>query len=95
MGTSCQKNDPRVIESHAVLKFRGDYEVDGCGFFIVIGSIEYKPENESFIDASLKTSEDVPVIVQYEKSDKELKSFCEWGVPKINQAIKIISIKRI
>ena len=94
IAASCQKDDVSPITSNANLEWRGDYEADGCGFFVVVGNVEYKPENESIIEDSFKTSEDVEVIVEYKKSGKQIRSFCQWGVPQDNEGIRIVSLKR-
>jgi hypothetical protein len=41
-----------------------------------------------------KSSEGIEIIVKYQKGERNLKSFCQWVVPQINDGIAIVSLKR-
>jgi hypothetical protein len=91
---SCNKSeDSKTLKSQAVLKWFGDYAVDGCGFFITINSHSYKPENESIIDNSFK-SDSCNVTVEYQLLDKKISSSCGFISPIKTDGIKIISITK-
>jgi hypothetical protein len=74
---SCEDNqEDKIRETVALLRWSGDYAVDGCGFFIDIEDHEYKPEDETTIDDSLKISSGVEVIVRYELLDEKIEYYC-------------------
>lgn len=96
VSVSCAKNDNTdMLISNAILTWTGDYELDGCGYFIVIDNYQYKPENEDAIDDSFKSIVEILVTVKYQKLDKQITTYCFNSQPN-NQhdAIKIISISK-
>ena len=61
-----QSPDSVLIDSPAVLDWTGEYEVDGCGFMVIINDEEYKAKNEEVIDDSFKRNlELIEVILKY------------------------------
>ena len=101
---SCSNDeDKNRLKSDAVIEWRGEYEVDGCGFFILIGDKEYKPVNEDVIDDSFKSvntnsgnvANSRNVVIEYELLDEKVESACgDSQSPIVCDGIKIISIKR-
>ncbi|MCD4682950.1 MAG: hypothetical protein K8R86_06680 [Bacteroidales bacterium] len=93
---SCDKDEASsILISKATIKW-SDYAVDGCGFFITINEHKYKPENESNIDESFKTGEEIQVLVKYIKLNSQIGLSCgdsPWGI--YFDGIVIISIKSI
>ena len=67
--------DENRLKSDAVLEWRGEYEIDGCGFFILMNDKEYKPVNEEIIDNSFKSG-NTNIIIEYELSDKKIETLC-------------------
>ena len=84
--------DENRLKSDAVLEWRGEYEIDGCGFFILMNDKEYKPVNEEIIDNSFKSG-NTNIIIEYELSDKKIETLCYDSHSPIEHAgIIIISI---
>ncbi|MCK9207292.1 MAG: hypothetical protein M0P66_09300 [Salinivirgaceae bacterium] len=93
ISNSCKK-DSENLKSEGLLTWTGEYEVDGCGFFITINEHKYKPENESMIDKSYKSGT-ISVIVEYQLLDKQIQSACgDLPTPTLTDAIELISIKK-
>ena len=89
------ENNPNLT-ADAVLTWTGEYEVDGCGFFIIINEHKYKSENESIIDDSYKISGETTVKVEYEILNKTIESWCgDLPYTTKTDGIKIISIRKI
>jgi len=95
MVLSCDKDNSDILKDNGVLSWTGDYAVDGCGFFITIDNNKYKPENESIIDDSYKTVDDINVLVEYEILNKKVESYC-GDIPNatLTDGIKIIWIQK-
>jgi hypothetical protein len=91
---SCDEEE-QVFTKEAILKWQGDYAVDGCGFFLEINKKEYKPENEDFLGDEFKTGEDISVIVKFKYSEKKITYACGWMDQLRTDGIKIISIEKI
>jgi len=62
---ACEENNEVIYETDAMLIWTGSYDVDGCGFFVEIDSVEYKPENEGIIPPEYKTVQPLNITVQY------------------------------
>lgn len=62
---SCEEDNQVIYEKDARLVWTGEYDLDGCGFFIEIDSVSYKPENEGILPPEYKTSEPLEVDVQF------------------------------
>lgn len=90
---SCDQGNEVIYVNNAKLIWTGDYEVDGCGFFLEIDSIGYKPENENIIPPAFKINEPLSVTVQYIDLLYDIEYYC--GVlpePKRSKAIKLTSL---
>ncbi len=70
------KKEDAILEANAFLRWTGDFAVDGCGFFIDINEYEYKPEDESSINDSLKISGGVEVLIRYELLFEKIEYYC-------------------
>ncbi len=85
-------NVDSVLTSEATLIWTGDYEVDGCGFIIVIDQVEYKPINEDFIAEELKDGE-TEVTLTYIHLTDQIEKFCgDKPDPFIFEAIRVLSV---
>lgn len=109
LSSSCEKYFPLPIspeappdsvkvDSVAILTWTGEYEVDGCGFFVDIDSVRYKPQNEDFIDDSFKRSASpngIEVVVKYKKLAIEKAFYCgDVPEPQVTLWIEVFSLKR-
>ena len=97
--TSCDEtiSCPGMEEHHnnAVLKWTGDYAVDGCGFIIEMDQVEYKAENENIISEDFKSDVIVNVSLTYEILHEETKITCfDSKNPEYRENIRIISIQK-
>ncbi|MFQ6677140.1 MAG: hypothetical protein ACE5D0_02365 [Fidelibacterota bacterium] len=92
----CEDKKNTILEANALLRWTGDYAVDGCGFFIDIDDHEYKPEDEMTIDDSLKINSGVEVMIQYELLNKTIEYNC-GDLPHFLEVdgIKLHSIRKI
>ena len=97
---SCSKDHSplisnNILENDAVLRWTGEYAVDGCGFFIIINGHKYKPENESIISENFKMNHDIEVIIEYKNLDKKIERSCgDLPIPDLIDGIEIISIEK-
>lgn len=73
---SCEEGNEVISKSDAKLVWTGSYEVDGCGFFIEVDSIMYKPENEGIIPPAYKKSEPLSITVQYIDLLYDIEYYC-------------------
>ena len=90
---SCDEGNEVIYENNAKLIWTGEYEVDGCGFFIEIDSVEYKPENENIIPSAFKVNEPLSVTVQYIDLLYDIEYFCgDLPEGQKSRAIKLTSI---
>ena len=62
---ACDEGNEVLIEPNARLIWTGNYDVDGCGFFVEIDSVLYKPENEGILPPEYRTEDPLDVTVQY------------------------------
>ncbi len=88
---------PNMEEYHsnAILRWTGDYAIDGCGYIIIMDQVEYKPLNEDVIDPELKLDYDVKVKITYEIPHDEKEIACGMTKePIYREGIQIISIKK-
>jgi len=88
---SCTKEE---IGQDAVLKWKGEYEVDGCGFFIELKGETYKPNNEDEIGEEFKKNPLSNVVIDYKLLNKDTEYNC-GDLPEIQKekTIDIISIR--
>ena len=89
---SCDEGNEVSYARNAKLIWTGDYEVDGCGFFVEIDSIKYKPENEEIIPPDFKSYDTLTVTLQYLDLHHEIETYCFSPTPIMEKAIEIISI---
>ena len=88
----CEDEENKILEANALLRWTGDYAVDGCGFFIDIGEYEYKPEDELAIPDSLKIDTGVDVYIKYELLDDPIEFHCGFQLQEID-GLKLHSIE--
>lgn len=91
--TACEEGNDVIVEPNAILIWTGEYDVDGCGFFIEIDSIKYKPENESILPPEYKTAEPLSVTIQYIDLLYDIEYSC-GDLPEVqkSKAIKLTSL---
>ncbi|MDR1380436.1 MAG: hypothetical protein LBJ47_03045 [Tannerella sp.] len=102
IGLLCSCNDGNgnedngILKSEATVVWKGEYEVDGCGFFVKIKGKEYKPENEEVFGDDFKSVTETEVVVEYELSDKKIEKACyDSPSPPSFDGIKIITLSII
>jgi hypothetical protein len=90
---ACDEGNDIIVESNAKLIWTGNYDVDGCGFFVEIDSIHYKPENEGIIPPEYRTSEPLSITVQYIDLLYEIEYNCgDLPEAQKSKAIKLTSM---
>lgn len=88
---ACNKEKTEV---EAILEFHGDYEVDGCGFFIQLDDEMYKPTDESIIGDEFKDEFSTEVIIDYKLPDKQVEYYCGFSGSVEKASIELTSIKK-
>jgi hypothetical protein len=85
----------KLLTKRAFIEWRGDYAADGCGFFIIIDSLEYKADNEDIIGDEYKTYSGINVLIRYADTHNKLAYYC-GDLPSAFtiRSINIIWIKR-
>ena len=82
--------DPVVVDYRPVtVSWSGPYIVDGCGFFVGVDSVWYKPINEGrldtlFLDAFANnrvSNNDTVVEMRYRDLQRLIDTYC-WGTHK-------------
>lgn len=86
------KKEDKILDTNAVLRWDGDYSYDGCGFFIILGEQEYKPEDEESIDDSFRKNGDTDVYIKYELLNETIEYYCGM-MPSELDGIKLHSIE--
>ena len=78
----------------AIIRWTGEYKVDGCGFFIDLNGKTYKPDNENKISEEFKKNS-AAVVIDYRLPNKDIEYNC-GDLPEKQKAnaIEIISIKK-
>lgn len=90
---SCDEGNQIIYNNDAKLIWKGEYYDNGCGFFIEIDSVQYKPENEGVIPLGFKKSKPLNVTVQYIDLLYEIEYYCgEQAESKYAHAIELTSI---
>lgn len=93
---SCDEESPgaETVDFRSVrIIWAGEYERDGCGFFVEIDSVRHKPINENFFTADFQIPGDTSVEMKYLNLNKEITSQCGEGHPfKIN-GIEVLDIR--
>lgn len=96
---SCEKaEDPRIVDDtikteYALLRWEGDYSIDGCGFVFDMNETQYKAENDSIISDSLKSISGRKVEIEFKVLRQKLNVNC--GDSKYNMYWKGITILNI
>lgn len=98
IGASCTKEplnpEPELIDFRAVqIRWTGDYSIDGCGYFVIIDSIQYKPFNEEFLYDSFHVMKDTVAEMKYLDLKREIVAQCGEGFPFKVLGIEIMDIK--
>jgi len=90
---ACQEQSDTLYEENAILIWTGEYEVDGCGFFVEIDSVQYKPQSESVVSPHFKERNRVNVTIQYLDLQYDIEYYCD-DLPEAQKvgAIRIISL---
>jgi len=81
------------VVAEGYLIWAGEYSNDGCGFLIEIGSLKYKPEDETAIDDKYKTTSRVPVELEFLGLNRIFELSCGEAVEI--EVIEIISMTEI
>jgi hypothetical protein len=87
---ACEEGNDVIYVSDAKLVWTGKYDNDGCGFFIEVDSIMYKPENEGIIPPNYRKSEPLSITVQYIELQYDIEYYCgDSPTPLKSPAIKL------
>lgn len=62
---ACDNTNEVLIDSNAYLIWTGDFDQDGCGYFVQIDTTMYKPVNEAILPFAYKREEPLSITVQY------------------------------
>lgn len=90
---ACQESSDVLYNNHATIIWTGKENVDGCGFFVEIDSVKYKPISESVISFTFRKKERTSVTIQYIDLGYTIDYKCaDSDELKTIDAIKIISI---
>ena len=94
-GSDDNNNNENRLKSDAILEWRGDYVIEGCGFFILMNDNVYKPVNEEIINNSFKSA-NTCVVIEYELLDEKIETLCYDILAPIEHktGIRIFSIKK-
>lgn len=88
------EGDTTTLKASAILTWKGEYALDGCGFFITIDGKEYKPDNETTIDPIHKYASTL-VEVEYKLLNKKIESSCgDSPEPISTDGINIVSLRK-
>ena len=95
---SCNSEPPEpkaeIVDFTSVkVIWTGEYEVDGCGFFVEVDSIRYKPTNEDFLNADFQILNDTIVEMRYLDLNRKITSQCGEGFPYEIRGIEVIGIR--
>ena len=87
---SCDEGNDVIYVPDAKLVWTGHYNTDGCGFFIEVDSILYKPENEGIIPRDYKLTQPLSITVQYIDLQYDIEYYC-GDTPNVqkSKAIKL------
>lgn len=94
--TFCRKDGHRVKTSKGKVIWEGSYNDGGCGFYLTIQNVKYKPVNEDFLDSTYMTGEEIDVKVKYEILERQLIYMCGKYSDSIHtNAIEILELNKI
>ena len=91
--TSCEGDEEDCFTTEttdATLVWTGDYALDGCGYILVVGEAEHKPENEKSIPDSYKTPSPTAVEAKFINYGRQVTT-CMTGVEM--NSIKVLSLR--
>ncbi|MCW8850125.1 MAG: hypothetical protein OQJ81_09135 [Melioribacteraceae bacterium] len=87
---ACEEGNDVIYVSDAKLVWTGKYDNGGCGYFIEVDSIMYKPENEGIIPPDYRKAEPLSITVQYIELQYEIEYYCgDTPNPQKSEAIKL------
>ncbi|MFZ1255017.1 MAG: hypothetical protein WAR77_01630 [Saprospiraceae bacterium] len=91
---SCDAKEDCLHDLKAVVKIRwtGDYAVDGCGYFIDIQNIGYKPINEDYIKNTYSILQDTIVHMRYFDLKNSKLVMCGFVQAKIYPTLEVLDI---
>jgi hypothetical protein len=98
---SCDKAvEPLVLKTietrHVEISWKGNHNVDGCGFFIFIDQVRHKAVNEEIIGTEFMVDSLVSAEIYYEYLGKKKLLLCgDSPAPEEIYAIKIYSIVKL
>jgi hypothetical protein len=98
--SACKKVDSfhtaeQVWLDQASLWWTGSYATDGCGYILDLNCLEYKFDNEAFIDSSFQVSGEQIVRIEFTKLENEIETNCgDLPVVRFFNGLHIISIER-
>lgn len=91
LGLSSCKKEQNDIEG--LIRFTGDYAVDGCGYFIEISGKTYKPDNEIDIPDTFSAVDSAFVILDFNFGKKDFEYYCgDWPSVQKKPAIHVLDI---
>lgn len=92
--TSCEVENSTSVTKDGILYWQGEYNQNGCGFFLIIDNVEYKPRNEVFIDSRYKITGRINVTVEFILLNEIIEYRC-GGNPNIEEreSIDILSVR--
>ena len=88
---SCEEKNDVIFVPDAKLIWTGDYDVDGCGFFVETNGNIYKPENEGIIPPEYRVSDSLSITVQFIDLLYDIDYYCGDSPDKQSaKAIKLV-----
>ena len=91
--TSCDEKNEVFLEPDARLIWTGKYDEGGCGFYLEIDSVLFKPENEGILPPEYQIPDTLDVSVQYIDLLYELEYSC--GDPLNDHLTKAIRLQAL
>ena len=90
---SVEPTSENIQFKEAVIRWMGEYAVDGCGFAIEIDSKMYKAKNESILDDKYKKNDPAKVYLKFRYLDEEIVNYCgDSPLPQKTDGIEIVDI---
>ena len=87
---SCDEENDIIFVPDASLIWTGDYDVDGCGFFVETNGNVYKPENEGIIPPEYRI-DTLSITVQFIDLLYEIDYYCgDTNEKQSARAIKLL-----
>ncbi len=93
-GCKEENPEPVIIDYRSVtVIWRGNPNLDLCGFFCKIDEIDYKPINEEFFGSEFKISRDTIVEMKYKDLKRDISYSCGDGYPVNIKGIEVLDIR--